>query len=63
MMAFIFRRSTTPAKVSSAPIGITTGNRITLQALLHLVIDLEEISAGTVHLVDEREAGTWYLLA
>ena len=37
-------------------------NRIALQALLHLVIDLEEISAGTVHLVDEREAGHMVLV-
>src|SRR6185295_9278684 len=32
-------------------------HRVGLQAHLHLVIDLEEVGAGAVHLVDEREAG------
>ncbi len=33
------------------------GHGVGLQAQAHLVIDLEEVGAGTVHLVDEREAG------
>jgi hypothetical protein len=33
------------------------GHGVGLQAQLHLVIDLEEVRAGAVHLVDEREAG------
>ena len=31
-------------------------NRVRLQTQLELVVDLEEVRAGTVHLVDEREA-------
>ena len=31
-------------------------HRVGLQAHLHLVVDLEEVRAGAVHLVDEREA-------
>ncbi|ABA49010.1 hypothetical protein BURPS1710b_3780 [Burkholderia pseudomallei 1710b] len=31
------------------------GHRVRLQAQLELIVDLEEVRAGTVHLVDERE--------
>ena len=37
--------------------GDDDGHRVGLQANLHLVIDLVEVRAGAVHLVDEREAG------
>src|SRR5690606_35791744 len=33
------------------------GHGVGLQTQLELVIDLEEVRAGTVHLVDERETG------
>jgi hypothetical protein len=32
------------------------GHRVGLQARLHLVVDLEEVGAGAVHLVDEGQA-------
>jgi hypothetical protein len=54
MMAFILTRSTTPSKFSSAPIGTASG-RVGLQASTHLVVDLEEVGTGTVHLVDEGQ--------
>ena len=38
------------------------GHRMRLEALLHLVVDLEEVGAGTVHLVDERETGHMVLV-
>ncbi len=37
--------------------GDDDGNGVGLEANLHLVIDLVEVRAGAVHLVDEREAG------
>ena len=37
-------------------------NRVRLQTQLELVIDLEEVRAGTVHLVDERETGNLVLV-
>ncbi len=55
MMAFIFSRSTTPWKLSSAPIGITIGTGLAFRRSLHLVDNLEEVGTGTVHLVHEGQ--------
>ena len=55
-IAFILTRSTTPSKPSSAPIGTCIGTGLRAQARLQLVDDLDEVGAGAVHLVDEREA-------
>ena len=38
-------------------------NRVRLQTQLELVVDLEEVRAGTVHLVDERETGNLVLVS
>src|SRR5206468_5694772 len=37
--------------------GDDDGHRVRLEADLHLVVDLVEVRAGAVHLVDERKAG------
>ena len=38
------------------------GHGVSLEALLHLVDDLEEVGAGAVHLVHERDAGHMVLV-
>lgn len=55
IMAFIFNRSTTPWKLSSAPIGTTIGTGLAFKHL-HLVHDLEEVGTGAIHLVRKGQA-------
>ena len=42
--------------------GHNDGNRIGIEALLHLVVDLEEVGTGTVHLVHEGKTGNAVLV-
>ena len=55
-MAFMRIRSITPSKLSSAPIGSWMVSGLARRRELDLLDAAEEVGAGAVHLVDERDA-------
>ena len=55
-ISFMRIRSTTPTNLSSAPIGSWIGTAHAAQARLDLLDAAQEVGAGAVHLVDERDA-------
>ncbi|MDT4853702.1 hypothetical protein FQZ97_879790 [compost metagenome] len=63
MMAFIFRRSTTPLKFSSAPIGITIGTGLAFRRNFICSTTLKKLAPVRSILFTKARRGTLYLLA
>ena len=55
-ISFMRIRSTTPTNLSSAPIGSWIGTATPRRRVLDLLDAAQEVGAGAVHLVDERDA-------